>query len=98
MQVTVSIIILGMFVLLELGPSSQHFMPLLHTLLPWAMHHRHAVRVPVQVRPALLQYICGTSMQGVVLVCNSLSVHEAWTIFQRALVSQSMWTSNFLLF
>jgi hypothetical protein len=42
-----------MFVLLELGPSSQHFMPLLHALLPWAMHHRHAVRVPVQVRPVV---------------------------------------------
>lgn len=49
MQVTVSIIILGMFVLLELGPDSPQFMPLLHALLPWALHHRHAVRVPVQV-------------------------------------------------
>jgi hypothetical protein len=51
-QVTVSIIILGMFVLLELGPTSAQFMPLLHALLPWALHHRHAVRVPVQVRCA----------------------------------------------
>lgn len=39
-----------MFVLLELGPQSCQFMPLLRTLLPWGLHHRHAVRVPVQVR------------------------------------------------
>lgn len=44
-----SIIILGMFVLLELGPTSALFMPLLQALLPWALHHRHAVRIPVQV-------------------------------------------------
>lgn len=49
LQVTVSIIILAMFVLLELGPESGQFMPLLHALLPWALHHRHAVRIPVQV-------------------------------------------------
>lgn len=44
-----SVIILGMFVLLQLGPTSPQFMPLLRALLPWALHHRHAVRVPVQV-------------------------------------------------
>lgn len=49
LQVTVSIIILAMFVLLELGPESGQFLPLLHALLPWALHHRHAVRIPVQV-------------------------------------------------
>eukprot|EP00878_Enallax_costatus_P038355 GHUV01043566.1.p1 GENE.GHUV01043566.1~~GHUV01043566.1.p1 ORF type:complete len:320 (+),score=84.08 GHUV01043566.1:1293-2252(+) len=36
----------------ECGPAvsgAQRFMALLQALLPWAMHHRHAVRVPVQV-------------------------------------------------
>jgi hypothetical protein len=47
----VSVIILVLFLLLESGPAtSPHFMTLLRALLPWGMHHRHAVRVPVQVR------------------------------------------------
>jgi hypothetical protein len=52
LQVTVSVIILVLFLLLESGPGENqpHFMPLLRVLLPWALHHRHAVRVPVQVR------------------------------------------------
>jgi hypothetical protein len=51
LQVTVSVIILVLFLLLESGPgASPHFMTLLRALLPWGMHHRHAVRVPVQVR------------------------------------------------
>lgn len=51
LQTTVSVIILVLFLLLESGPQgSPHFMPLLRALLPWALHHRHAVRVPVQVR------------------------------------------------
>lgn len=50
LQVTVSVIIVALFLLYEAGPSSSpHFMALLQALLPWAMHHRHAVRVPVQV-------------------------------------------------
>lgn len=65
-----SIIILGMFALLELGPASPHFLPLLHALLPWALHHRHAVRVPVQVRAAVggraqwLGCVCGEKGGG----------------------------------
>jgi hypothetical protein len=52
-QVTVSVIILGLFTLLELCPRSPLFMPLLRALFPWALHHRHAVRVPVQVGQGL---------------------------------------------
>eukprot|EP00879_Flechtneria_rotunda_P025895 GHRR01027550.1.p1 GENE.GHRR01027550.1~~GHRR01027550.1.p1 ORF type:complete len:512 (+),score=171.74 GHRR01027550.1:324-1859(+) len=49
-QVTVSVVIIVLFLLLELQPgSSPHFMPLLKAVLPWALHHRHAVRIPVQV-------------------------------------------------
>jgi hypothetical protein len=58
--VTVSVIILVLFLLLESqGPtapdgSDSHFMALLTALLPWALHHRHAVRVPVQVMAVTL--------------------------------------------
>ncbi len=45
-----SVVLVSLLLLLEAGPASPRFGTLLSALLPWALHHRHAVRIPAQVR------------------------------------------------
>lgn len=49
-QATVSTAVVACLLVAEMSAGHAAFLPLLHGLLPWASHHRHAVRVPVQVR------------------------------------------------
>lgn len=37
---------------------------IMSSLLPWALHHRHAVRVPVQVREGRIKLTIGDRPQG----------------------------------
>ena len=48
-QVMVSVVVVSSLLAKIHGPGQPCFMPLIQALLPWALHHRHAIRVPVQV-------------------------------------------------
>lgn len=58
-QVSVSTVVVALLVLLTSLPkpgggsgsagTGEAYLDLMQALVPWALHHRHAVRVPVQV-------------------------------------------------
>jgi hypothetical protein len=48
-QVSVSLVIVSGLLLAQCEGGDPCFHPLITALLPWALHHRHAIRVPVQV-------------------------------------------------
>lgn len=58
MQVSVSVVVVSALLLLapdgSCGPAApERFVSLVRALLPWALHHRHAVRITAQVRVRL---------------------------------------------